>query len=142
MGHHMFVFQAYCTGPSGREHPSLGRRRREADENEYSVVPSESVNATDEEEHLREMIEVKSHSTLKSLLSLKNNLHIFINIPQVCEDPFDIPERKEEMQRLVNQQEVPTVCLTNREYYSMIAILFIFMGLMITVTITAGIYYK
>lgn len=42
----------------------------------------------------------------------------------------------------VMQQVVPTVCLTNREYYGMIAILFIFMGLMIAVTITAGIYYK
>ncbi|XP_065219533.1 uncharacterized protein LOC135845021 isoform X2 [Planococcus citri] len=111
---------AYCTGPAGRTEQSLGRRKREADGNEdagYFIGP-ESTNSTDEEEHIREMIEVH-------------------------EDPFEIPERKEEsMQHLVKQQEVPTVCLTNREYYGMIFILFIFMGLMITVTITAGIYYK
>ncbi len=35
-----------------------------------------------------------------------------------------------------------TVCLTNREYYGMIIVMFIFMALMVTVTITAGIYYK
>lgn len=37
---------------------------------------------------------------------------------------------------------IASVCLTDREYYGMIFVTFVFMTLMIVVTITAGIYYK
>lgn len=58
----MFPFQAYCTGHSGRNEPSLGRKRREiaSISNADTVVTSDvkEKNGTDDEEQVREMIEV------------------------------------------------------------------------------------
>lgn len=63
---------------------------------------------------------------------------VFKLYSQVFQARSEIPE-PQVMQPIVG---LPTVCLTNREYYGMIIVMFIFMGLMIVVTITAGIYYK
>lgn len=57
----MFVvgWQAYCTAPSGKNEPSLGRRRREV-ESDSAVLDADmkAENSTEEEEQVREMIEV------------------------------------------------------------------------------------
>lgn len=69
-----FVMQAYCTGQTGRSEPSFGRRRRAVDEDqvvdgkdhdedgERIRVQQELVatNGTEEEEQVREMIEVRA----------------------------------------------------------------------------------
>ena len=65
-------WQAYCTGQTGRSEPSFGRRRRAVDEDQ--VVDGKdhdedevrvqqelaATNGTEEEEQVREMIEVRS----------------------------------------------------------------------------------
>lgn len=59
----MFVvgWQAYCTAPSGKNEPSLGRRRREVG-SDSAVLDADmkAENSTEEEEQVREMIEVHS----------------------------------------------------------------------------------
>lgn len=60
------VLQAYCTGHSGKSEPSLGRKRRETQDNEKStvqefpksVLPPLNESESTNEEHVREMIEV------------------------------------------------------------------------------------
>ncbi|KAK7863129.1 hypothetical protein R5R35_002011 [Gryllus longicercus] len=52
---------AYCTGHAGRSEPSFGRKKRETNETDYDDKPEnseKSLNGTDEEEQVREMIEV------------------------------------------------------------------------------------
>jgi len=50
--------QAYCTGHAGRNEPSFGRRKRELNETDYVEDQKDATNTTEEEEQVREMIEV------------------------------------------------------------------------------------
>jgi hypothetical protein len=50
--------QAYCTGHAGRNDPSFGRRKREVNETDYLEDQKDATNTTEEEEQVREMIEV------------------------------------------------------------------------------------
>ena len=50
--------QAYCTGHAGRNEPSFGRRRRDVNETDYVEDQKDAKNSTEEEEQVREMIEV------------------------------------------------------------------------------------
>lgn len=62
----MFVVgsQAYCTAPSGKNEPSLGRRRREVDSDSAATDGDmKADNSTEEEEQVREMIEVRFPSS-------------------------------------------------------------------------------
>jgi hypothetical protein len=50
--------QAYCTGHAGRNEPSYGRKKREINETEQVEDQKDAVNSTEDEEQVREMIEV------------------------------------------------------------------------------------
>lgn len=50
--------QAYCTGHAGRNEPSFGRKKRELNETEQIEHQKDAANSTEEEEQVREMIEV------------------------------------------------------------------------------------
>jgi hypothetical protein len=50
--------QAYCTGHAGRNEPSFGRRKRELNETDSIEDQKDATNTTEEEEQVREMIEV------------------------------------------------------------------------------------
>lgn len=62
-----YIPQAYCQtgGPNSRTEQSLGRKRRDVDDQSYSMnetgdlamLTDEATNSTDEEEHVREVIE-------------------------------------------------------------------------------------
>lgn len=52
-----FLDQSYCTGPAGRTE-SLGRRKRDAEEEYTTDLQTNDTNSTNEEERLREMIKV------------------------------------------------------------------------------------
>ncbi|XP_050539438.1 uncharacterized protein LOC126904438 isoform X2 [Daktulosphaira vitifoliae] len=60
---------------------------------------------------------------------------------EVFESRNDMPtmEQQNSVEAIVAQK---LVCLSNREYYSMIFTLFMFLALLITVCLSAGIYYK
>ncbi|XP_046683736.1 uncharacterized protein LOC124369721 isoform X2 [Homalodisca vitripennis] len=108
---------AYCTAPSGKNEPSLGRRRREVESEPVADALEEikSDNSTEEEEQVREMIEV-------------------------FESRYEMPqqERLAETARLLMQ----SVCLTTREYYGLVlTLIFLFILLIASVTTTAF-YYK
>jgi hypothetical protein len=51
--------QAYCTGHAGRNEPSYGRKKRDLNETEQAENQQEATNSTEEEEQVREMIEVQ-----------------------------------------------------------------------------------
>ncbi|XP_022174550.1 uncharacterized protein LOC111036724 isoform X1 [Myzus persicae] len=109
---------AYCTLHAGRTEPSLGRRRRDVggiDKNETTVEKQKESSETTpgEEEKVRQVIEV-------------------------YESRYDMP-----LEQLLTSEPAPqSVCLTSREYYSMVFSLFMFLVLLITVSMSAGIYYK
>ncbi|XP_054280861.1 uncharacterized protein LOC128998659 isoform X2 [Macrosteles quadrilineatus] len=108
---------AYCTAPSGKNEPSLGRKRREVDSEPSTEVVEEGKadNSTEEEEQVREMIEV-------------------------FESRYDMPqqERLAETARLLMQN----VCLTTREYYGLVfTLVFLFLLLIGSVT-SSAVYYK
>ncbi|XP_014260644.1 uncharacterized protein LOC106673149 isoform X2 [Cimex lectularius] len=96
---------AYCTGHSGKSEPSLGRRRREVSSDDYPKEVIPPLNGTDNEEHVREMIEV-------------------------FESRYEMPQ----------QQKVETldgnVCLTNKEYYTLVMAL-----TLVFISLTAVIIY-
>lgn len=77
----MFVvgWQAYCTAPSGKNEPSLGRRRREV-ESDSAVLDADmkAENSTEEEEQVREMIEV--HFIVVTISFLVPSLHFWFQI--------------------------------------------------------------
>ncbi|XP_073994788.1 no mechanoreceptor potential A isoform X2 [Rhodnius prolixus] len=110
---------AYCTGHSGKSEPSLGRKRRETQDNEKStvqefpksVLPPLNESESTNEEHVREMIEV-------------------------FESRYEMPQ----------QQRVETidgsVCLTNREYYSLILALSLLFVLIVFIILYGTISYR
>lgn len=107
---------AYCTGHSGRNEPSLGRKRREiaSISNADTVVTSDvkEKNGTDDEEQVREMIEV-------------------------FESRYEMPQLQT-MQPTIAE----TICMSNREYYSLLTTLFMLLTFLIVVTAFAGFYFK
>ncbi|KAL1455022.1 hypothetical protein WDU94_009145 [Cyamophila willieti] len=107
---------AYCTGHSGRNEPSLGRKRREiANINDDAVVVNsegKTKNGTEDEEQVREMIEV-------------------------FESRYEMPQLQ------TMQPAVPdSICMSNREYFSLLTTLFILLAFLIVVTAFAGFYFK
>lgn len=46
------------------------------------------------------------------------------------------------LEQMTSEPAPQSVCLTSREYYSMVFSLFMFLALLITVSMSAGIYYK
>ena len=110
------------------------------------MIPSEAVNVTGDEQIVKQLIAVSSFDRLWNLTVDYKISHpiFFTHFLQVFEDKSEVPDGPFLDRQYLRQDDdnLSTVCLTNREYYSMIGILFIFMGIMITVTITAGIYYK
>ncbi|XP_050440401.1 uncharacterized protein LOC126845652 isoform X2 [Adelges cooleyi] len=106
---------AYCTLQAGRTEPSLGRRRRNVDDQDQNETTVEEPNGAvlTEEEKVRQVIEV-------------------------YESRYDMPLE----QTMTSEPAPESVCLTSREYYSMIFSLFMFLTLLITASMSAGIYYK
>ncbi|XP_050521456.1 uncharacterized protein LOC126894461 isoform X2 [Daktulosphaira vitifoliae] len=107
---------AYCTLQTGRMEPSLGRRRRDVNEqnqNDTAFEEDSTIQKSKEEEKVRQVIEV-------------------------FESRYDIPLE----QTMTSESAPEIVCLTIREYYSMVFSLFMFLTLLITASLCTAIYYK
>ncbi|XP_039297911.1 uncharacterized protein LOC111054701 [Nilaparvata lugens] len=106
---------AYCTAPSGKNEPSLGRKRREAN---TAVAQVQSIddgydmlNSTEDEEQVREMIEV-------------------------FESRYEMPQQHK-VEKLTQ-----SVCLTDREYYGMIFIVGVLLVILTFIMVSVAMYYK
>lgn len=106
---------AYCTAPSGKNEPSLGRKRREANSAVAHVQSIEDgydmLNSTEDEEQVREMIEV-------------------------FESRYEMPQQHK-VEKLTQ-----SVCLTDREYYGMIFIVGVLLVILTFFMVSVAMYYK
>ncbi|XP_063218677.1 uncharacterized protein LOC134528938 [Bacillus rossius redtenbacheri] len=109
---------AYCTGHAGRSEPSFGRRRREvaADSPAEQVAEvdeaDEASNSTDEEEQVREMI-------------------------QVYESRFELKDEEQAAQPLAQR-----VCLTSSLYNGLVSAIAIILVVLLAVSTMFAFFYR
>lgn len=147
---------AYCSGGAGRSEPSFGRRRRDVgNETMIDDEEPEETNATtaaptttttpngtqveqekeNEEEHVREMIEVEiyKHETRATILITR--YHLF----QVFDSRMDMIE-----ENIVEKQTrvVESVCITPNEYYGLVVAVVALVVLLVSVVLLSMLVYR
>ncbi|XP_072162409.1 LOW QUALITY PROTEIN: uncharacterized protein nompA [Bemisia tabaci] len=138
---------AYCTGHSGRNEPSLGRRRRavaEEDVAEESVAESDLRNepalrrqAREIGEESEEVISLEGEGSVLEITNSTDEERVREMI-KVFDSRYDMPVQKQKINALISQ----TICLSTREYYVMVFTMLVFLSLLIVSTFFAAIYYK
>ncbi|KAL9918554.1 no mechanoreceptor potential A [Glossina fuscipes fuscipes] len=146
---------AYCPGPSGRQEPSFGKRRRRSLNNTETVVEGiyyeENQNSTElflepmAERLIDEPTEVNS-TTISATLGDGNTIDNDSEEPEQVREMIEVFETREEIEKEAYPRRlmapIETICLTPSEYHGLITAIILLLILLLSITLVAGLAYR
>uniref|UniRef100_A0A1A9WP94 ZP domain-containing protein n=1 Tax=Glossina brevipalpis TaxID=37001 RepID=A0A1A9WP94_9MUSC len=146
---------AYCPGPSGRQEPSFGKRRRRSLNDSETVVEGisyeENENSTElflepiAERLTDELTELNS-TTISATLGDENTIDNDNEEPEQVREMIEVFETREEIEKEAYPRRlmapIETICLTPSEYHGLITAIILLLILLLSITLVAGLAYR
>ncbi|XP_055917289.1 uncharacterized protein LOC129949703 isoform X1 [Eupeodes corollae] len=132
---------AYCPGPSGRQEPSFGRRRRSLNETEVDLIEDNS----NEEKNSTLLNSGEFNKTITEIDEAKSE-QIEVEEPEQVREMIEVFETREEIEKDSYPRKlvapVETVCLSPSEYHGLLTAVVLLMILLMSISLVSGLAYR